>query len=661
MAARSPLGILAAFVLVVTACSSRAALAQGAASDSAAADSSDSPSVEILLDDYNIQDSVVPQGFSREFILHRIVHVLTAAGAQDQSTGSIPYLEGMDIADLRITCTSPTGRKTTLRPEKMFDRLTVRLGRFEMREKTFALPGLVAGSRIETDLHLRLLDAKSLEPVLLPMQRDVPVRRFAVSVRPWVEVPFVMRTNTHLASVGSVQTDPGGRIRVSATDLPAYRHEPRGPSAIDSRAMVLGSYIEPAASQGIPYLKNLAQSELRELGQMKDQANDSLYAIVRRVTYGIDGDKARARALFDFCHAELRNNDAGPDSGKAQIPDGLFGPGLLRTLFVQRVGSSAWIDLAYMALCRTARLDTHAGLLVSPVFEAFDPGLGAAESFSSMIVGVGAEDGYIWSQPGDYWTPFGMIPPQLQGAPGIFSDFSYATSGHTLDATPEQSELQRVATLTLGSDGTLTGDVVERRTGYEAMSYREALRGLDAAGLASAIERDARDVYPAIELDHALVFGLEDVAQPCETRYHLTLPDHAQSVGDQLVVPLSYFPRLADLSFNDSRRTQPIELPWGRCETDTVRITMPAAFHIDPSPPDAIAIAPIGEGRTHLQLLDDHRTVEYSWRARVGGAGERRVTPEGYAALRDVLMRVHTVASLRVPARGAVSGRPGKN
>src|SRR5262249_18806430 len=130
----------------------------------------------------------------------------------------------------------------------------------------------------------------------------------------------------------------------------------------------------------------------------------------------------------------------------------------------------------FAALAAQAGLEVRPAMVGSRDEAAIDPRRIADRYF------VDASE--VAVKAGDSWKVFnvsnkelfpGMLPSDEEGSFAIIGDPKGAIIQSTPVSPPDSSVEVRNAQLTLSSDGTLTGDVVEGYSGYRAQRYRSQL------------------------------------------------------------------------------------------------------------------------------------------------------------------------------------------
>ena len=197
----------------------------------------------------------------------------------------------------------------------------------------------------------------------------------------------------------------------------------------------------------------------------------------------------------------------------------------------------------------------------------------------------------LFFDPTDYLTPFGQIRGALQANYGLL----VTSDGGELIKLPQQpssmNSVQRTATLTLDTTGTLKGDVKEVRLGERASSERWRLRTVTKdTDRVKPIEELLANSLGSFHITRASVINLQRTDQPFGFNYSFESPNYAKNVGNLLLVrPRVIGNKASGLMETKEPRKFPIEFQGPVRDTDAFEITIPPGYVVDdlPVPVDA--------------------------------------------------------------------------
>ena len=193
----------------------------------------------------------------------------------------------------------------------------------------------------------------------------------------------------------------------------------------------------------------------------------------------------------------------------------------------------------------------------------------------------------LYFDPTNELTPFGEIGGYLQANYGLLVTPEGGELVELPKQAPAMNSIQRAGVLSLDLNGTLKGEVSEKRIGDRAWSERERLR---------TVTKDADRIKPIEELlagslslfhvTKATVTNLNQTDQPFGFNYTFEAQGYAKNAGGLLLVR----PRVLGVKSSGVLETKeprkfPIEFDGPSHDTDTFDITIPEGLVVDDVPP----------------------------------------------------------------------------
>jgi hypothetical protein len=189
--------------------------------------------------------------------------------------------------------------------------------------------------------------------------------------------------------------------------------------------------------------------------------------------------------------------------------------------------------------------------------------------------------------PTDELTPLGYLRGPLQANYGLL----VTESGGELIELPKLASsmngIRRMAKLTLGSTGTLTGDVTEVRTGDRGANQRYAMRSAATdKDKIKPIESILASSLANYRITKATVDNLLHSDQPFIYNYSLVAENYAKPAGNLLLVrPRVVGIKTSGLLETKEARKFPVEFDGPSLDSDTFEIALPAGYEVDDLPP----------------------------------------------------------------------------
>jgi len=193
----------------------------------------------------------------------------------------------------------------------------------------------------------------------------------------------------------------------------------------------------------------------------------------------------------------------------------------------------------------------------------------------------------LFFDPTNDVVPFGQIGGYLQENYGLL----VAPEGGELVELPRLAarlnKIERSGTLSLDTEGTLTGTITEQRLGDRAWQERMRLLHLtNNADRIKPIEALLAGSLSSFHITRALLVNLQATDQPFGFNYSFEAARYAKNAGGLLLVRPRVLGIEADgiLETSEPRRF-PIEFDGPAEDTDTFEITLPPGYVVDDLPP----------------------------------------------------------------------------
>lgn len=192
----------------------------------------------------------------------------------------------------------------------------------------------------------------------------------------------------------------------------------------------------------------------------------------------------------------------------------------------------------------------------------------------------------LFFDPTDELTPLGTLRGALQANYGLLVTSEGGELTELPQLSPGTNGIRRVANLTLGATGTLSGEVKEIRYGDAAARQRYAMKAAaKEADKIRPIETMLAHSLPTYRLTTASVSNLEQTELPFVFNYSLVAENYAKSAGGLLLVrPRVMGNKSSDLLETKEVRQYAVEFDGPSQDMDTFEITMPAGYVVDDLP-----------------------------------------------------------------------------
>lgn len=444
-----------------------------------------------------------------------------------------------------------------------------------------AEPGTVVGFEYEVRRH----DWLNQIPWLI--QERVPVRRagFAIHLPPGWEYKATWSAMPPVEPV----TAGGNGWKWTVNDVPRLEDEPRRPSYAALRGRMWLAYFGPGQPNSASW--KAIGVWYKGLTAERRGATPPIVEKVKQLTANAANFEARARALTSFLQAEIRYV-------AIQIGIGGFQPHPAQDVFRYRYGDCKDKVTLLSTMLQEAGITSHY-VLISTHRGSVDPAV-PSPWFNHAIIAIQLPEGeipagfqavvktdsgkrYLLFDPTDEYTPLGKIGGELQNSYGLLVTEAGGELIPTPLLAPESNVLSREGHFTLQPDGTITGELVEERTGDHASGERAFLSHANDQQRVQRVERRLNRSLKGFSLSDLQIQQPSGLSETLRLSLKLTAPQYAQVRGPQLLVR----PRvIGEKSFALERKPRhyPLELGTPVREVDQFELNLPSGYRVDDLP-----------------------------------------------------------------------------
>ncbi|HEX8337153.1 MAG TPA: DUF3857 domain-containing protein, partial [Pyrinomonadaceae bacterium] len=568
---------------------------------------------EVLFWDVVVDDSQLWELSLKHYVR---IKVFNERGRDSQSKVEIPYYGNRQIKDINARVIKPDGTVVELKKEDVFDRTVVKLSGLKVKVKSFALPGVEPGSVIEyrwREWH----PGGSADGLRLSYQRAIPVRQVSYYVRPFMG----MRYRPINMGDARFEKDKDGYSRLTMTNMPAFREEPRMPPEDAVRAWVFLYYADDKKIDAEQYWKD-AGKKYYEIFKDQIKPNDEVKAAAASIVADAKTDAEKLQRLYDFCRTKIKNvsDDASgltPDE-RAKLKNNKSASDTLK----RGQGTGGDIDFLFAALARAAGFDARVALSGNNDDFFFDRSFMHYTFLGSSFVAVRVGDSWQFFSPAETYTPYGMLGWPAEGQDVLVTDSKEPVWVRSPAAGPEKSVERRTARLTLSEDGTLEGDVKIEYTGHLARERKEYNDEDSPAEREKAVVEAWKSQMGA-EVTDLRVENVTDPLKPFVYTFHVRVPAYAQRTGKRLFFQPAFFQKGLPPRFPVTTRRHEVyfQHPWS--EEDKVEIKLPEGFALDNADaPGPLSGGELSKYEPSAGITDDGRTLVYTRKFYFGKGGD---------------------------------------
>jgi hypothetical protein len=251
----------------------------------------------------------------------------------------------------------------------------------------------------------------------------------------------------------------------------------------------------------------------------------------------------------------------------------------------QKSGTDDELALLYVALARIAGLQAYPMQVVNRSRALFDDSYLTLEQLDDYvaIVTIGGKE--VFLDPGQKDCPFGLLHWKHAPASGLRLSPTGVIGATTPAATYLQTNVMRVADLTMQMDGTVSGTVRYVLSGQEALRWRQLSLKNDPDEVKKQFNESIRDSFPdgvqaefshflSIDDDHVNLMAIVNVTGTMGT-----------ATGKRVFLPGLFFESREVHPFTaEATRAVPIDVHYPKLEQDEVNYHLPGGYAVESSP-----------------------------------------------------------------------------
>lgn len=250
-------------------------------------------------------------------------------------------------------------------------------------------------------------------------------------------------------------------------------------------------------------------------------------------------------------------------------------------------GTPKELTYLFIAMARVAGFQAYAMYVPDRSEEIFTPYWMSMQQFDDVIAVVNLDGKERFFDPGSRYCPFGQLAWQHTLVQGLRQTDSGTSFANTVGDAYKINHTSRVANLTMGADGQITGKVNLIFTGAPAVGWRQtALRG-DSEGLRKELRESAEAMLPkTLEVDVDQIKNVDDYEKPLEVVYKVK-GTIGNSIGKRMLVPGDVFLANESATFPHDKRESAVYFHYPQYLQDAVRVNFPSGLSVEAVPTSA--------------------------------------------------------------------------
>jgi len=211
--------------------------------------------------------------------------------------------------------------------------------------------------------------------------------------------------------------------------------------------------------------------------------------------------------------------------------------------------------------------------------------------------------------PTDTHTPLGQLPDYLQGNRVLVAASGISGLTHFPLPKPAANSLVRKAKIQVGADGTISGDVEERRSGSMARQLRYVMLSENTNQQKRYMESFLTLFMNQPTVQDYNLQNLHDDNSDLILSYKFEAPSYVRQMAGLTVMRVRIVGQKTDIAFETDRK-YPLEIDVPSLQTDQFEITLPADMSVDELPDSTDVRNDYAEYVSRIEIHDN--LIRYS-------------------------------------------------
>lgn len=546
--------------------------------------------------------------YTTEFVHLLRIKIFTEKGKENHSKIDIPYFTGVSIKDISGRVIKPDGTITELKKDSVFDREMVKYGKYKLKTKSIAVPGIEPGAIIE--YKYREVFEHGTNYSKLYFQREIPVQAVRYFLKPHPRVLDPMKTYSARQAGSQFEQAGSGYFKTEMKNVPSFKEEPHMPPEDQIKLWMLVYYAPDVTDKTAEAWWKKKAKSLYDTQKDRMKINDDVRNATTEAIADATTPEQKLERIFNYCKTKIKdiNDDASgiTQEQKDKIKDKHSPSDTLKRGYA----NGADINFLFAAMVNAAEMEARMIMVADRSKIFFDPNFTNTYFINGSSVAVKISDQWKFFDPANEYVPYGMLRWQEEGIQVLLCDSKTPMLVTTPLSTPDKSVKQRIAKLKLSEDGDITGDVTVNYTGHHAVEMKEDYDD------ESTEERENRLCYSVTRrlstasLSNIKIENVTDRFKPFSYSYKVHVNGYAERTGKRIFLQPAFFQKGIAAMFTASERTQDIYINYPWSEDDQIEIELPPGYSLDNADaPAGIDVSPTAKYSVKLSITKDQKIL----------------------------------------------------
>ena len=516
------------------------------------------------------------------------IKILTEEGRKHADV-EIPFVKGVnDVVHLRARAIRPDGTATDF-DGKIFEKSIMKARGLKYLAKTFTLPDVQVGSIIEYFYTYDFREYSLYESHWI-LSQDLFTRTANFSLKPYqgnYDNPWNVRWSWHDLPAGTTQPREGGDhvVRLESHNIPPFQTEDFMPPENELKARVDFIYSnEPFVQDVDKFWKKVGQ-QLNGRVETFVGKRKAMEEAVAQIVSPNDPPEVKLRKIYDRVQQlrntsfEVRKTEQEEKREKEKEPTNV------EEVWKRGYANGSGITWLYLGLVRAAGFESYGVYVSDRSNYFFSKKIMDRNKLDENMVLVKVNGKDVYFDPGEAFTPFGLLDWSETGVPGLRLDKDGGTWIVSTLPQSSESKIERSAKLKLSDTGGLEGKLTVTFTGLEAMYRRREEIHSDAAERKKYLEDQVKEYIPVgTEVELSNQPDWKSSSQPLVGEFDLKIPGWVSGAGRRALLPVGIFSATEKHLFEHAQRLHPIYFQFPFEKVDDVTIDLPTGWQVQSLP-----------------------------------------------------------------------------
>ena len=602
---------------------------------------------EAILWDVYVSDEDTGGGLQSVLNHYVRIKIFNERGREAFSKIDIPFgrVEGVGfdvkIKNIAGRTTKSDGTVIELKDSEIFERDVIKGAGIKLKAKSFAVPGIEPGAVIE--YRWKEIRGSVSFYQRLQLAREIPVHLVQYHIKPLPHPEFGMKGQPFNVTNSPFVKEKDNFWMTSASNVPAFKDEPRMPPEYSVRPWLLLFYSKEGTLDPEKYWKNYGKGQYDSHKAMMKVSDEVKRAAAEAVGSETDPEK-KIQKIFDYVRAKIKNIfDDRLNLTADDLKSVKENKGPSDTL-KRAQGNAHDINMLFAAMTAAAGLEAR-NVNLPRRSDIIFPKWFTDEYFmrtENVAVNVGGK--WRFFDPANRYTPFGMLAWEEEGQTALISDSKEPVWESTPLSPATSSMERRTGKFKLLDDGTLEGTATIEFTGHLGADHKEYNDDDTPQQRENTLKNLVRsNMLGSAEISDISIDNVSDPDKPFVYTFKVKLPGYATRTGKRIFLQPNVFERSSKPVFESAERRHEVYFEYPYSEKDDVTIELPAGFELE-SPDAPVPVkdtSGIGVNNINIAVSNDKRVLLYKRDFSFGNGGKLRFPREVYPALKGLFERFY--------------------